>query len=112
MNDIDRYADAFETMDRPEWYDMPLKKLEQTVKHIRANTDRALIGCFAGHVFQAGQYLRGWSEFLLDLVENPALAEVIMDRLVQAHIEAFDRYTDTVYKYVDIIEVCDDLCVI
>jgi len=107
--DIDRYANAFETMDRPAWYDMPLEKLAQTVKTIRQNSDRALIGCFAGHVFQAGQYLRGWSEFLLDLAANPSLAEAIMDRLVQAHIAAFDCYAETVYKHVDIIEVCDDL---
>lgn len=109
IEDIDRYADVFETMDRPEWYDMPLEKLEQTVKHIREHNDRALIGCFAGHVFQAGQFLRGWSEFLMDLAGNSALAEAIMDRLVQAHIEAFDRYAETVYKHVDIIEVCDDM---
>jgi uroporphyrinogen decarboxylase len=107
--DIDRYANAFETMDRPAWYDMSLEKLAQTVKTIRQNSDRALIGCFAGHVFQAGQYLRGWSEFLLDLAVNPSLAEAIMDRLVQAHIEAFDCYAETVYKHVDIIEVCDDM---
>lgn len=109
LKDLDEYADAFESMDRPEWYDMPLEKLEQTVKTIREHNDRALIGCFAGHVFQAGQFLRGWSDFLLDLAVNPLLAEAIMDRLVQAHIEAFDRYAETVYKYVDIIEVCDDM---
>lgn len=109
IRDIDRFADAFETMDRPEWYDMPLEKLEQTVRQIRQNCDRALIGCFAGHVFQAGQFLRGWSEFLMDLAGNPGLAEAIMDRLVQSHIEAFDRYAETVYKHVDIIEVCDDM---
>ncbi len=107
--DIDRYAEAFETMDRPPWYDMPLEKLEQTVKEIRERNNRALIGCFGGHIFQAGQYLRGWSEFLLDLAANPVMAEAIMDRLVQEHIKVFDRYAETVYKHVDIIEVCDDV---
>jgi len=109
LKDLNKYAGAFESMDRPEWYDMPLEKLEQTVKHIRKHSSRALIGCFGGHVFQAGQYLRGWSEFLLDLAGNPAMAEAIMDRLVQEHIKVFDRYAETVYKHVDIIEVCDDV---
>ena len=109
MRDLDDYADAFESMDRPEWYDMPLERLERKVKKVRSHNDRALIGCFGGHVFQAGQYLRGWSEFLMDLAANQAMAEAIMDRLVREHIKVFDRYAETVYKYVDIIEVCDDV---
>lgn len=109
IKEIDDYPEEFECMDRPPWYDMPLEELEKTVKGIRAGSDRALIGCFAGHVFQAGQFLRGWSDFLMDLAGNPALAEAIMDRLVQAHIQAFDRYAETVYQHVDIIEVCDDM---
>jgi uroporphyrinogen decarboxylase len=107
--ELDAYPDSFETMDRPEWYDMSLEKLEQEVKAIRNTNDRALVGCFGGHVFQAGQYIRGWSEFLLDLAGNPAMAESVMDRLVEAHIKAFDRYAETVYQHVDIIEVCDDV---
>ena len=107
--DLNAYTDVFESTDRPEWYDMPLEELAQTVKDIRQDNDRALIGCFGGHVFQAGQYLRGWSEFLLDLAGNPAMAEAVMDRLVEAHIKVFDRYAETVYKHVDIIEVCDDV---
>lgn len=107
--ELDAFADVFERMDRPEWYDMPLDKFEQTVKTIRNNNDRALVGCFGGHIFQAGQYLRGWSEFLLDLAGNPAMAENVMDRLVNAHIKVFDRYAETVYKNVDIIQVCDDM---
>ncbi|MCF8063304.1 MAG: hypothetical protein K9M82_12355, partial [Deltaproteobacteria bacterium] len=109
VRDIDRYADVFASMDRPGWYDMPLDELERTVATIRENNQRALVGCFAGHVFQAGQFLRGWSEFLMDLVGKPALAEAIMDRLVQAHIEAFDRYAESAYKHIDIVEVCDDM---
>ena len=108
-HDLNAYADAFESMDRPEWYDMPVEMLAQTVKDIRKKNDRALVGCFAGHVFQAGQFLRGWSEFLLDLAVNPGMAESIMDRLVQEHIKVFDQYAETVYKHVDIIEVCDDV---
>jgi uroporphyrinogen decarboxylase len=109
LAELDTFAHDFESMDRPEWYDMALEKLEQTVKQIRGNNDRALVACFGGHVFQAGQYLRGWSEFLLDLAANPSMAEGIMDRLVESHIKAFDRYADTVYRHADIIQVCDDV---
>jgi len=108
LKELDQHTDAFESMDRPEWYDMPLEKLEREVKKVRDQNDRALIGCFGGHIFQAGQLLRGWSEFLMDLVGNPKMAEAIMDKLVEAHIKAFDGYAETFYQHVDIIEVCDD----
>ena len=106
---LDRYDEYFDTMDRPPWYDMPLERLAETVGEIRRENDRALVGCFGGHIFQAGQFLRGWSQFLMDLVGRPAMAQAIMEKLTQAHIRAFDRYADTVYKHVDIIEVCDDM---
>ncbi|MCF8112612.1 MAG: hypothetical protein K9K21_02030 [Desulfotignum sp.] len=108
-DEIVAYQHEFDGMDRPEWYDMPLETLEKTVENIRLTSDRALVGCFGGHVFQAGQFLRGWSTFLMDLAGQPAMAEAVMDKLVQSHIRAFDRYAETVYKHVDIIEVCDDL---
>lgn len=109
ISTLDEHKDAFRDMDRPSWYDMPLEKLGKYVQQVRKNNPRALVGCFSGHVFQAGQFLRGWSEFLLDIAGNKPMAQAVMERLVEEHIKAFDRYADTVYKHVDIIEVCDDI---
>jgi uroporphyrinogen decarboxylase len=68
-----------------------------------------LVGFFGGHIFQSSQSLRGWDTFLLDLLINRSFAEALMDRLVQANIERFEPYAETVGRYVDVIQFEDDL---
>jgi uroporphyrinogen decarboxylase len=107
--EIEKANELIENFDRSLWWDLAWEDLALKVKKIRENTTRLLVGSFQGHIFQAGQFLRGWDEFLIDLASNPALAEALMDRLAEAHMRAFDRYAETVGQYVDIIQVNDDL---
>lgn len=109
ISEIDRASEVIENYDRPAWLDLDWEELAQCAKRLRETTDVILIGQFIGHIFQAGQLIRGWEEFMLDLATNPALAEALMERLCEAHMRAFDRYAETVGRHVDIIEVCDDL---
>lgn len=106
---LDRFMDEIENMDRPEWADLPWEAFGDKVREIREGTDRALIGCFAGHVFQASQTLRGWADFMKDLIKRPVLVEALAERLADGHIRAFDKYVETAGKYVDVIMVNDDL---
>jgi uroporphyrinogen decarboxylase len=62
-----------------------------------------------GHIFQGGQMLRGWSEYLKDLIRNPARAHASMERLARAHMDAFDRYCEKGSRNLDVIELTDDL---
>ena len=107
--DIDAFMDRIEGNDRPSWADLPLDRLAAKVDKVGQRTGRFLVGSFLGRIFQAAQTLRGFSNFMIDLIKRPALAEALLDRLAQAHIEAFDRYAETVGKSVDIILICDDL---
>lgn len=107
--DIDAHMDAIESYDRPSHLDKQYEDLAQKAKALRRETDYLLVGFFGGHIFQAGQSLRGWATFLLDLLENPAFAEALMDRLVEANVRRFERYAATVGPYVDVIQFEDDL---
>ena len=109
IDQIDLAADEIRDFDRPAYWDAPDEELTAAAKRLRAETDKLIMGNFIGHVFQAAQYLRGWGLFMTDLLARPALAEAILDRLTQAHIEAFDRYNAAVGAYTDVIVLCDDL---
>jgi uroporphyrinogen decarboxylase len=109
MAEIDQARDVIENFDRPSWLDLGYEGVAEHARALRENCDAVLIGQFSGHIFQAGQFLRGWEDFMVDLLANPSLAEGLMDRLTEGHIRAFERYADTVGKYVDIIQVNDDL---
>ena len=107
--EIDQHLDAIRSYDKPPHLDTSYEELAVKARTLREETDYLLVGFFGGHVFQASQSLRGWDTFLLDLLINRAFAETLMDRLVQANIERFERYAETVGRYVDVIQFEDDL---
>lgn len=109
VDEIDDHLDAIRSYDRPEHLDMSYEALAEKARRLREETDDLLVGFFGGHIFQAGQSLRGWDTFLLDLLINRRFAEALMDRLVEANVERFERYAATVAPYVDVIQFEDDL---
>jgi uroporphyrinogen decarboxylase len=109
LDEIDQALGVIQNFDRPSWLDMSYEQIADHAKSVRETTDAVLIGQFSGHIFQAGQFLRGWEKFMIDLLVSPSLAEGIMDRLADGHMRAFERYANTVGRYVDIIQVNDDL---
>jgi uroporphyrinogen decarboxylase len=109
IDEIDAHLDAIATYDTPAHLDTSYEALADKARRLREETDYLLVGFFGGHVFQAAQSLRGWDTFLLDLLINRPFAEALMDRLVEANVERFARYAETVAPYVDVIQFEDDL---
>jgi uroporphyrinogen decarboxylase len=108
-SEFDKFSSLIENFDRSSWADLSWEALAAYVKELKENEDKFLVGTFQGHIFQAAQILRGWGEFMLDLAARPAFAEALMDRITEGHMQAFEKYADTVGKHVDVIEVADDL---
>jgi uroporphyrinogen decarboxylase len=109
VHEIDHHLDAIQSYDKPAHLDTSYEELARKARRLREETDYLLVGFFGGHIFQASQSLRGWDTFLLDLLINRTFAEALMDRLVQANLERFERYAETVGRYVDVIQFEDDL---
>jgi hypothetical protein len=53
--------------------------------------------------------LRGPSSFLTDLIESPKFSEAILDRITEAHMQAFSHYAAYVGPYLDVVQILDDL---
>lgn len=109
VTEIERYVDEIENYDTPAHLDKTYAEQAARAKELRENTDYLLVGFFGGHIFQAGQSLRGWEQFLVDLLTNKKFAHALMDKLTEGHIKRFARYAATVGKYVDVIHFEDDL---
>ena len=107
--DVRRRRGVFESADWPAFADETFEDLERKARWLYENTDYALMGNFAAHIFAGAQMLRGFDTFLIDLVTNPALAECIMDELAGAFVRRFERYAAAVGRYVQIINVNDDM---
>ncbi len=89
--------------------DDSLRLLEAEAMRLRATTDRAIMGGFGGAFLEAGQGLRGWDQFLVDLAGDRPLAEAILDKVLDNNLANVRRYLEAVGDRIDLIQVGGDL---
>lgn len=109
IKEIESKKDIFENFDWPFFVDETIEQLGEKAKQMYETTDYTLMGNFAVHIFMGGQLLRGFEQFMMDLVLDPAIAECILANLTISYMRRFEKYARHVGPYVQIINVNDDL---
>jgi uroporphyrinogen decarboxylase len=84
-------------------------ELSEGAKHLRAGTDRAIIGLFGGNLFEVGQFLYRNDQFMMLLAAEPQHAHRFLDKLVEIHLANLERFLAAVGEHIDIILFGDDL---
>jgi len=104
-----------EEIENYEWPD-PEEEFDYTglrehTEHIYNEGEFAIVGCMGspGNTFEQAWYLRGLSEFLLDMVMQKELAHAIMKKIVHHRKINAERYLKEVGEFLDVIQVADDL---
>ena len=85
------------------------KELSEGAKHLRAGTDRAIIGLFGGNLFEVGQFLYRNDQFMMLLAGEPQHAHRFLDKLIEIHLANLERFLAAVGEHIDIILFGDDL---
>jgi uroporphyrinogen decarboxylase len=110
-----------ELMDRVTWAALPtapwhqplgeehLAEIRRRARALYETTDYAIMAGFGGNLLEWGQFLCRIDVFLADLIENPAKAEALLDRLTELHLASLEKFLDTIDGYVQIIQMGDDL---
>lgn len=100
---------SIEDLDKYVWPDPddPLRYegLYEEIKNIRENTDLAIIAKFAGPVFELGKYLRGYSQWLIDLMVNQEFAAKFMEKVCSIQKRINENCIKEVGKYVDVLRL-------
>ncbi len=86
-----------------------LDALENRARHLYETTSYALMFSSLGSVFETCQGHRGWDQFLMDLAGDPDFAGLLMDKVVDAHIERARQILAVINPYVQVVVVGDDL---
>ncbi len=107
--DIEAGIEHLASFDWPDYLDEDFNDLAAKARCLHEETDRFIVANLWVHVFAAGQILRGFSNFMIDLAADKALAHHLMGRLVDCYRPRVERYIEAVGDYVDIIQVNDDL---
>lgn len=94
---------------RPVISDEELRFLEMRAKTLYENTEFAIMANFGGSIHEAGQSLRGWGQFMMDLATGGAFIEDLIGGIVEAQLTNLALYVEAVGDYVQIIQFGDDL---
>jgi uroporphyrinogen decarboxylase len=83
--------------------------LRERAAHFRRTTDRAIILDLPLGILHQCEFLRGFGEFLMDLLINPEFAIRMMDRVADIWTRITQNALNAVGKNVDIVSWADDL---
>ena len=108
-SDVEAGFAHLRSFDWPSFCDEDYEDLRAKAKKLHETTDRAIVGNLWVHVFAAGQILRGFENFMVDLLADKPLAHALMGRLVDAYEDRVRKYVEAVGEYCTIIQVNDDL---
>jgi uroporphyrinogen decarboxylase len=108
-SDIDRHRGTIERFDYPSFADEPLDAMVERARKLRRQSDRAAILNLQCHLLAAGQILRGFENFMTDLLLAPGLADCLLTVLVESYCQRADALFPALNGLVDIILVNDDL---
>jgi len=90
----------------------PFEGLGEKAKKLRENTEYALVGHpgFSTSIFQTACGVRGYTNFLIDLVKRKELAHAVLQIITEIQIKRMKRYLQEVGPYLDVVCVGDDFC--
>ena len=108
-DELDRFDELFERWDYPAVFDEPLDALARRARRQYQATDRAVVALWQLHYLQTGQMMRGFDQFLIDLMINQDMARAILDKLHQVYLRRLDTFLEALKDAVDVVFLADDL---
>lgn len=103
--------DDLETYDWPDPYDP--KRVEGVAEEARywfANSDYALLGPGVScSLFEQCWYLRGFEQFLLDLLESPDFAHALLRKVLDIRLGMYGKFLEQADGRLDLVYVADDI---
>ena len=107
--ELDRFDALFERWDYSYTYDEPLEAMAQRAKKQYQSTERAVVTLWRLHYLQAGMLMRGYEQFLIDLMVDKDLAHALLAKLHQVYMKRIDTFLAAFGDWFDIVFLTDDL---
>jgi len=107
--ELDKYDALFDRWDFSYVYDEPMEDLAVRAKQQYEATDRAVVTLWRMHYLQAGMLMRGYEQFLVDLMTDKDLAHALLGKLHAVYLRRIDMFLKAFGPWFDIIFLTDDL---
>lgn len=106
IRDIEKHS--WPNPDEPARYN----GLYAKAKKLRETTDYAIVGHpgFTTSIFQTACALRGFANFLIDLIKNKDFAHALLQKILEIQSRRMECYLSEVGEFIDVVCVGDDFC--
>ena len=108
-DELSAFDDLFERWDYSAVYDEPIDALAARARRQYASTDRAVVALWRMHYLQAGQIMRGYEQFLVDLMVEKDLAHALLQKLHEVYMRRTDAFLKAFGDSIDVVFLTDDL---
>lgn len=93
----------------PFYSDESFDEVKRKAHQLFYETDYAIVGNLWVHLLAAGTDLRGYENFMIDLLNDKRMEHLLLSQQAEAYLPRVDAFVEAVGKYVQVIQVNDDL---
>ena len=108
-SELEYHKDEIEFFDWPPFLDESVKSIAARAKRLFEDTDLAVVANLQLHLLAAGQQLRGYEAFMMDLIDNKDLIHALLSKLTDVYIRRCDVYLNLMAPTIQVVLVNDDL---
>jgi len=81
----------------------------EIARDLHENTDYGLVVFGPASFFEFAWYLRGFENYMMDMVLNEAFLDKLLDILLEQHLAYWAAHLKHIGQYVQVVQVADDL---
>lgn len=81
----------------------------EIARDLYENTDYGLVVFGPASFFEFAWYLRGFENYMMDMVLNEAFLDKLLDILLEQHLAYWEAHLKHIGQYVQVVQVADDL---
>jgi uroporphyrinogen decarboxylase len=107
--ELARFRPVFDEFDKPAMMNEGWDAMAERAKKLHTDTDYCVVANLCVHILAGGQILRGFENFMVDLLSDQAMAFAVMENLLEAYFPRIDTFAEKMAEHVDVILVNDDL---
>jgi uroporphyrinogen decarboxylase len=107
--ELDDHVESIVSFDWPSFADETVDDIATRAERLFAETDYAIVFNLQCHLLAAGQMLRGYEQFMIDLLAEKLLAHALLQRLTEAYKHRAAQLLERVGHSVQVVLVNDDL---
>ncbi len=83
--------------------------VREEAERLQRETPYAISTGIGGVVYEICWYLRGLERWFIDMIENPAFCEALLDRTLQFWMDYYRRFMREIGDLVDVVMIGDDI---